>query len=88
MRLVIEEDAEADADQVAAFYDRMDPGCGAYFLQRMRESAMELLHNTDALITRFPVAMYYRVAPDIVRICAVLDCRIDPRTIRKILRTR
>jgi hypothetical protein len=97
MKLVIEDDAVNDADLIADFYDRAEYGTGAYFLSRMRETGLELLSTGIArskrfgfffcMVIRFPVAMYYRIDADI-RICAVLDCRLDPRTIREILLCR
>lgn len=98
MRLAIEEEARNDADNVAAFYDDSEPGGGLYFLQRLRESAKEMVRSAGThskrfgfhfcMITKFPVAMYYRKDGEVVRLCAILDCRRNPRWIRRQLKGR
>jgi hypothetical protein len=38
------------------------------------------------LAARFPFAVYYKVAEDVVLVYAILDCRREPAWIRSVLR--
>ena len=98
MRVVIEAAAYSDVDAVSDFYDQQEAGVGLYFVQQFARTARSLettggIHVRRhgfhfCLIERFPVALYYQVESDEVRIVAVLDCRRSPRWIRRQLRDR
>ena len=94
----LEDWASEDLIDGFAFYEKCEPGAGYYFLDRIQPEIMELavtggVHHKRhgyhfCASKRFPHGFYYKVQDDIVKVYAVLDCRLDPRTIREILRTR
>lgn len=87
--------AEAAEDLAAGgnFYEGREAGIGRYFLDSLLSDLESLrlhagVHSVHfgfhrLLSRRFPFAIYYDVAGDIVRIAAVLDMRRDPAWIRK-----
>ena len=93
MKVVIESAAYQDVDLVSDFYESQEPGVDAYFVQQFARTARSLattggIHAKKfdfhfCLVERFPVAMYYKVEEEEVRIRAVLDCRRDPRWISR-----
>jgi plasmid stabilization system protein ParE len=90
---------EAQEDLVAGyhFYEDQSPGLGSYFLDSLFADVDSLLlyagtHRVvygshRALASRFPFAIYYRLDSGIVRVRAVIDCRRNPRWIRRRLRS-
>jgi hypothetical protein len=92
VRIEIFESARDDLALACAFYARQGPGLGTYFLDSLSSDIEALLlfagihsvhfdHYHRMLFKRFPFAVYYRVAGEIVREYAVLDCRQDPQRI-------
>lgn len=89
--------AESDLLRGANFYDRKSPGVGSYFLDSLYSDIDSLvlyggvhrivLGYHRMLSRRFPYAIYYKVAGEEVQVWRVLDCRRNPRWIRKQLRT-
>jgi plasmid stabilization system protein ParE len=88
--------AEADLLSGFRFYQRRCRGVGWYFLDSL-SAEIESLHLYAGihrkylgyfrmLSHRFPYAVYYRVADDEVQVWRVLDCRRNPRWIRKQLK--
>jgi plasmid stabilization system protein ParE len=87
--------SQARDDLVAGFhfYEKQAPGLGSYFLDSLFSDIDSLIlyggiHRIvfgfhRALSKRFPFAVYYRVAGEVVRVYAVLDCRRNPSWIRK-----
>ena len=98
MKVVIEATAYDDVDLVSDFYERQEPGVGAYFIQQFAHTARSLnvtggSHSLRrgfhfCLVERFPVAIYYKVEGDEVRIRGVLDCRRSPKWISRQLKKR
>ena len=92
MRIEILESARDDLDLGRSFYERQNPGLGAYFLDSLCSDIESLLLHAGIhprhfdqyhrmLSKRFPFAVYYRLEGDVVRIHAVLGCRQDPERI-------
>lgn len=76
------------------FYERQTAGLCAYFLDSLYSDIDSLLvsagvherhfsHDHRLLSKRFPFAVYYRVAGEVVTVYAVLDCRRRPAWTRK-----
>ena len=89
---------EARDDLVAGyhFYENQSAGLGSYFLDSLFADVDSLIlyagihrivyDSHRALASRFPYAIYYRVEADVIRVRAVIDCRRNPRWIRRRLR--
>jgi hypothetical protein len=87
--------SQARDDLVAGlhFYEKQAPGLGSYFLDSLFSDIDSLIlyggiHRIvfgfhRVLSKRFPFAVYYRVAGEVVQVYAVLDCRRNPSWIRK-----
>jgi plasmid stabilization system protein ParE len=96
MTIVILDSARDDLADGIAFYERQQPGLGAYFLDSLLSDIDRLQRYAGVhpkvfgfhrlLSKRFPYAIYYAVEADLVRIRAVLDCRRDPTWIRRRLK--
>ena len=88
MRIELLDEAEQDLVEGFAFYEGKSQGLGDYFLDslfadieslRIYAGVHALTFGYHRLLAkRFPFAIYYRVANDVIRIYAVLDCRRDP----------
>ena len=84
-----------DLASARQFYDAHAPGVGDYFFDSLFSEIDSLvlhagIHRAQfgfhrQLARRFPFAIYYRVAGSDVVVFRVLDCRRDPRAIRKLL---
>src|SRR5712692_2142882 len=80
------------------FYDRQEEGVGEYFFNSLFAEIDSLalyagIHPIRfgfhrLLARRFPHAIYYRVISGEAVVFRVLDCRRDPRWIRKTLSSR
>ena len=93
MRILISADAEDDLIDGARFYNSIEPGLGDRFIDSLL-SDIDSLHSYSGihakfwgyyrlLSQRFPYAVYYSLADDLLRIHAVLDCRQDPEKTQK-----
>jgi len=88
MRIELLDEAEQDLVEGFAFYEGKSQGLGDYFLDslfadieslRIYAGVHALTFGYHRLLAkRFPFAIYYRVANDVIRIYAILDCRRDP----------
>ena len=88
--------ARDDLAEGFAFYERQQPGLGAYFLDSVFADIDSLalyagihrkVFGAHRLLARtFPFAVYYDVTADTAQVKAVLDCRRDPKWIRQKLR--
>ena len=77
------------------FCDRLEIGVGDYFQDCLFSDIESLvlyagIHRQvfgfhRLLSKRFPYAIYYRVQGDVVLVFRVLDCRRDPRQLRRSL---
>ena len=90
MRVELRTEARIDLVDGAEFYDNVSPGLGERFLDCLREDLV-LLNSTAgihelhygfhrSLAKRFPFAIYYLVTSGVVDVVAVLDCRVDPKS--------
>jgi hypothetical protein len=80
------------------FYDRQQEGVGGYFFDSLFTEIDSLvlyaaIHRIQyryhrLLAKRFPYAVYYRVVGDEAIVHRVLDCRRDPKLIRRALNER
>ena len=88
MRIEILDEAERDLVDGAAFYEAQGAGLGQYFLDSIFSDidSLQLYAGIHALYfgyprllsRRFPYAVYYRVEGSVIRVWAVLDCRLNP----------
>lgn len=88
MRVELRDEARDDLVDGALFYGRQSPGLDDYFIDCLREDLKDLesiagIHEMyhgfhRKLSERFPFAIYYKVAEDLVDVVAILDCREDP----------
>lgn len=80
------------------FYEQQAPGLGRYFRESIFAD-VESLRATAGVHSRvfgfhrsiskkFPVAIYYQLFADVIRIHAILDCRRNPKWIRRNLGDR
>ena len=96
MKVRIRPSADDDLADGFAFYDKQEPGLGAYFLDSLFVDIDSLalyggihrrVHGAHRRLARvFPFAVYYDVIADTAHVKAVLDCRRDPKWIRQKLR--
>jgi len=92
MRVKILSVAEDDLEEGYRFYESQADGLGTYFLDTLYSDIDSLAYFAGMhrvvlgyhrlLSKRFPFAVYYRVADDVVIVFAVLDCRRNPSWIR------
>ncbi len=98
MKITISESALSDLDDGYYFYENQKDGLGKYFEDTLFSDIDSLrfyagihtryLSTFRMLSKRFPFAVYYTVAEDIVTIKAVLDCRRSQRNIKRQVRKR
>lgn len=96
--MVILDLAENDLFDGAAFYEKQSPGLSWYFLDSLYSDIESLrLHASvhairseyyRALSRRFPYAIYYKFVDSEIHVWRVLDCRRDPRWLKKALDER
>lgn len=98
MKLVILDRAEDDFLDGYSFYEKQEPGVGSYYLESLYSDIESLrlyagihiqyLGYYRLLSKRFPYAIYYRLDDTSISVWRVLDCRKNPRWIRKQLRSK
>lgn len=97
MRVNLSESALGDLTDGWQFYEDQDAGLGDYFAQSMLQELENLrstggihrlVHGRHRLIcTTFPYAVYYRMEPNgDAAVLRILDCRRDPRWIKRALK--
>ena len=96
MTLRILDLAEADLLSGFGFYEGQSDGVGWYFLDTLYSEieSLRLYAGTHRKLLgyyrmfsrRFPFAIYYRIEDDEIQVWRILDCRRDPRWIRKQLK--
>ena len=95
MKLQVLPSATEDLEKGRDFYDQQGDGLGQYFLDSLFADIDSLIlyggvHSVHwgyhrMLSHRFPYAIYYRVMQNTVVVWRVLDCRQNPRNIRRAL---
>ena len=98
MRIEVLPDARDDLVAGFRFYEQQAAGLGNYFLDSLfADIELLALHGAihakafgyhRSLSKRFPVAIYYRVEAQVVRVRAILDCRRKPSWIRRKFREK
>jgi len=99
MKIAILPSARDDIADGFDFYERQRDGLGNYFqeslfsdidsLQLYAGIHLKAFGFHRLLSKRFPYAAYYDIEEQTIRIWAVLDCRQDPKSIRRqLLRLR
>lgn len=94
MKIVIQSSALADLADGFDFYEEIEPGLGAYFLDSLYSdidslqlyAGIHIIHFGKyhrLLSKRFPYGIYYQMEEDTVLVRAVLDLRRDPEWIRR-----
>ena len=93
MQIRITGAAEQDLQDGFVFYEMQQQTLGSYFLDSVYADIDSLILYAGvhakplgrfhrALAKRFPFAIYYEVAEQIVTVVAVLDCRQNPGTVK------
>lgn len=94
MRIRIFDSAKLDLVDGFHFYEAQASGVGQYFLDSLYSDIDSLglyagIHPKRSenfywmLSKRFPYAIYYTMAEDLVSVHAILDCRQDPAGIEE-----
>lgn len=96
MKVRILPSAQQDLAEGFAFYEKQQAGLGAYFLDSRFADIDSLalyagvhrkVHGSCRLLGRiFPFAIYYEIHAGTADVKAVLDCRRDPKWIRRQLK--
>jgi hypothetical protein len=96
VKVVVLRSARDDLAAGFAFYEQQQAGLGAYFLDSLFADIDSLalyagIHRKTfgshrLLAQTFPFAIYYVVEDNTARVNAVLDCRLDPKWIRRKLK--
>ncbi len=97
MTVIILPSAREDLATGFAFYEEQKQGLGNYFLESLFSDVNSLrlyagIHRKvfgfyRLLSKRFPYAAYYSIVKETVLIWAILDCRQDPATLRRKLKS-
>ena len=98
MRVEISTDAHEDLANGHAFYERQSSGLGGYFADTLYSEIESLqiyagIHPIRngfyrMLARRFPYSIFYQIEGDVARVYAVLDNRMNPIRIRRMLHDR
>lgn len=98
MNVVILEDAAADLESGAQFYEACATGVGDYFVDPILSDldSLVLFAGVHAiyfgfhrmLSKRFPFGIHYELEDEVVYVYAILDLRRDPLWLRKQLQKR
>ena len=98
MRVEISTDAHEDLANGHAFYERQSSGLGGYFADTLYSEIESLqiyagIHPIRngfyrMLARRFPYSIFYQIEGDVTRVYAVLDNRMNPIRIQRMLRDR
>lgn len=96
MRIDILPEARDDLIEGFRFYERQARGLGSYFREAILEDVDDLAVRGGvhakvfgyhrSLSKRFPIAIYYQVEAQVVRVRAILDCRRNPSWISRRVR--
>jgi len=96
MKLRVLRPALEDLISGREFYNKQQEGVGQYFFNNIFSEIDSLVLHAGIhpvqfgfyrmLARRFPYAIYYQILEDEAVVFRVLDCRSDPRWIRKALK--
>ena len=93
-RVNIREDAEADIEEAAVWYEQQYEGLGVEFLDEVLFSLETITDNPylfaeihrqtrRVMINRFPFGIYYRIKGELVIVVAVMHGSRDPKLWRQ-----
>jgi plasmid stabilization system protein ParE len=100
MRVRLAIAAEWDLADGAEFYERQEPGAGAYFLEHLEAKIRALakcagIHrkrfcgfHCALAMPKFPYGIFYTISNGEVVVHAILDERRNPETLESILKSR
>ena len=88
-RVTLHEEADAEVNEAAKYYEERVPGLGLLFLAVVEEAVEKVLANPEAfqlvgdeirhkLIRRFPYSLLYVIEPDRIRVSAVAHQKRRP----------
>jgi plasmid stabilization system protein ParE len=88
-KVTLHEEADAEVNEAAKFYEERVPGLGLLFLAAVEEAVEKVLANPEAfqlvgdeirhkLIRRFPYSLLYVTEPDRIRVIAVAHQKRRP----------
>ncbi len=94
MRVLVRAAAAADIDEAFLWYEKQRAGLGEEFLREVEAVRTRIVLNPETfpvthrqtrrvLLQRFPYAMYYRLAGDLVIVVACMHGRRDPRRVAR-----
>lgn len=96
--IIILREVADDLNEGKAFYDQSEPGVGDYFWDSLLADIESLIiyagiHSRAQglfrmLARRFPYAIYYEIAAEVVYVVAVLPMRRSPEWIKRKLEDR
>lgn len=89
LRVILRRMAQAEFDDAADWYEARSVGRGAKFTAAVREVLAGIAESPElhpkvhadireALVSRYPYAIYYRVKPDQISVLAVFHTSRDP----------
>lgn len=92
MKILLTESASDDIAAGYLFYEKQNPGLGAYFESSILSDIRSLViyagvHEVHfdiyyrKISRRFPYAIYYTVEDDLIQVFAVIDARRDPKRV-------
>ena len=85
-KVTLHEEADAEVNEAAKYYEEREPGLGLLFLAAVEEAVEKVLANPEAfqlvgdeirrkIIGRFPYSLLYVIEPDRIRVIAVAHQR-------------
>ena len=88
-RVTLHEEADAEVNEAAKYYEERVPGLGLLFLAAVEEAVEKVLADPEAfqlvgdeirhkLIRRFPYSLLYVIEPDRIRVIAVAHQKRRP----------
>jgi plasmid stabilization system protein ParE len=88
-KVTIHEEADAEVNEAAKYYEEREPSLGLLFLAAVEEAVEKVLANPEAfqlvgdeirrkIIGRFPYSLLYVIEPDRIRVIAVAHQKRRP----------
>ena len=88
-KVTLHEEADAEVNEAAKYYEERVPGLGLLFLAAVEEAVEKVLADPEAfqlvgdeirhkLIRRFPYSLLYVIEPDRIRVIAVAHQKRRP----------
>ena len=97
VKVLLSSQAEDDIKKGIDFYENMDINLGSYFFNSIMSDIESLkiykgIHIKineyyRMLSKKFPFAIYYKIEDENIKVYAILDCRQNPKKIKKRLKS-